>query len=53
MDAKEVLEYLYCVTFSSDLEGDLGGTSGDFWELTRRIVLPNSGPWFWALEGDS
>ena len=53
MDAKEALQYVYCVTLSSDQAGGVGKEQVEIsWELTRRIiVLANSGPGWEELVG--
>ena len=53
MDAKEALQYVYCVTLSGDQPGGVGKEQVEIaWELTRRIiVLANSGPGWEELVG--
>lgn len=53
MDAKEALQYVYCVTLSADQGGGVGKEQVEIaWELTRRIiVLANSGPGWDELVG--
>ena len=53
MDAKEALQYVYCVTLSADQGGGVGKEQVEIaWELTRRIiVLANSGPGWEELVG--
>ena len=53
MDAKEALQYVYCVTLSGDQGGGVGKEQVEIaWELTRRIiVLANSGPGWEELVG--
>lgn len=53
MDAKEALQYVYCVCLTSD-QGDSVGNEQveNAWELVRRIiVLANSGPAWEELVG--
>lgn len=53
MDAKEALQYVYCVCLASD-QGDGVGKEQveNAWELVRRIiVLANSGPAWEELVG--
>jgi len=53
MDAKEALQYVYCVTLSADQGNGVGQESVEIaWELTRRIiVLANGGPAWEELVG--
>ena len=53
MDAKEAIQYVYCVPLSADQAGGVGKEQvGIAWELTRRIiVLANSGPGWEELVG--
>ncbi|KAI3609897.1 nucleoporin-interacting protein nic96 [Moniliophthora roreri] len=52
MDAKEALQYVYCVCLSAD-QGDVGREQVEnAWELVRRIlVLANAGPAWEELVG--
>lgn len=53
MDAKEALQYVYCLTLSSDQGNGVGKEQVELsWELVRRIiVLANSGPAWEELVG--
>ena len=53
MDAKEALQYVYCVCLASDQGEGVGDEQvGNAWELVRRIiVLANSGPAWEELVG--
>ncbi|KAH9487230.1 Nucleoporin NIC96 [Psilocybe cubensis] len=53
MDAKEALQYVYCITLSSDQGGGVGKEQVELsWEFVRRIiVLANSGPAWEELVG--
>ncbi|CAA7267671.1 unnamed protein product [Cyclocybe aegerita] len=53
MDAKEALQYVYCVCLSSDQGNGVGKEQIEIaWELVRRIiVLANSGPAWEELVG--
>lgn len=52
MDAKEALQYVYCVCLAAD-QGEIGKEQVEnAWELARRIiVLGNSGPAWEELVG--
>lgn len=53
MDAKEALQYVYCVTLSADQGSGVGKEQVEIaWDLTRRIiVLANGGPSWEELVG--
>ncbi|KIM38582.1 hypothetical protein M413DRAFT_447791 [Hebeloma cylindrosporum] len=53
MDAKEALQYVYCIPLSSDQGNGIGKEQVEIaWELTRRIiVLANGGPAWEELVG--
>jgi len=53
MDAKEALQYVYCVCLSSDQPNGVGKEQVESaWDLTRRIiVLANAGPGWEELVG--
>jgi nuclear pore complex protein Nup93 len=53
MDAKEALQYVYCVCLASDQGEGVGNEQVEnAWELVRRIiVLANSGPAWEELVG--
>ena len=53
MDAKEAMQYVYCVCLTSDQGNGVGKEQVETaWELTRRIiVLANSGPVWEELVG--
>ena len=53
MDAKEALQYVYCVTLSADQGNGVGKEQVEIaWDLTRRIiVLANGGPSWEELVG--
>lgn len=53
MDAKEALQYVYCVCLSSDQGDGIGKEQVEVtWDLVRRIiVLGNSGPGWEELVG--
>lgn len=53
MDAKEALQYVYCVTLSADQANGVGKEQVEIaWGLTRRIiVLANGGPSWEELVG--
>jgi hypothetical protein len=53
MDAKEALQYVYCVCLASDQGEGVGNEQVEnAWELVRRIiVLANSGPVWEELVG--
>lgn len=53
MDAKEAMQYVYCVCLTSDQGNGIGKEQVETaWELTRRIiVLANSGPAWEELVG--
>ena len=53
MDAKEALQYVYCIPLSSDQGSGIGKEQVEIaWELTRRIiVLANGGPAWEELVG--
>jgi len=53
MDAKEALQYVYCVTLSADQSNGVGKEQVEIaWDLTRRIiVLANGGPSWEELVG--
>jgi hypothetical protein len=53
MDAKEALQYVYCVCLASDQGEGIGNEQVEnAWELVRRvIVLANSGPAWEELVG--
>ncbi|KAA1475433.1 nucleoporin-interacting protein NIC96 [Dentipellis sp. KUC8613] len=52
MDAKEALQYVYCVTLSADQPGVGKEQVENAWELVRRIIiLANSGPAWDELVG--
>jgi nuclear pore complex protein Nup93 len=53
MDAKEALQYVYCVCLNSDQGNDVGKEQlENAWELVRRIiVLANTGPAWEELVG--
>lgn len=53
MDAKEALQYVYCITLCADQPGGVGKEQVEsVWELVRRIiVLANSGAAWEELVG--
>ena len=53
MDAKEALQYVYCVCLAADQGEGVGSQQVEnAWELVRRIiVLANSGPAWEELVG--
>lgn len=53
MDAKEALQYVYCVCLTADQANGVGKEQVEIaWELTRRIIVfANSGPAWEELVG--
>lgn len=53
MDAKEALQYVYCVCLSADQGDNVGKEQVEnAWELVRRIIVSaNSGPAWEELVG--